>query len=324
VPELVSSSGAAVSEAERIVAMSLELDVVEEPTRRAIADLVERGGAPRVVELLQTAPPGHESVGLVWQLLAAPDQFAAVLAREPLDPDLLEQLVRISGVASLGPLFDALERSAARGTRRLILEHLVALGGMAADAGVARLANAPWYVARNIMILVRRVGTLPADWNPSELAQHPDARVRREAIRLMLEHDAWRERAIVMGIRDADSAVTRAALIAAAHGCPRPAVAPALRRLREGTFDDDLAPLAIRALAASGTREGLELAINTTLERTIFGRARLAHPTADVLAAIAGLAAFWRDEPRAVTVLALATNHSDAEVRAAATPAVPA
>jgi hypothetical protein len=128
-----------------------------------------------------------------------------------------------------------------------------------------------------------------------------------------------------MGIRDSDSAVARAALITAAQGCPRSAVAPALRRLREGTFDDELAPLAIRALAASGTREGLELAINTTLERTIFGRARLAQPSADVLAALAGLAAFWRDEPRATTVLALAGEHWDADVRAAASaPEVPA
>ena len=324
-PELVQSSGELVSEAERIVAMSLELDLVEEPTRRAVADLVGRGAAQRIVALVESAPAGGTAAGTIWQLLTAPEQFAVVLEREPLDTALLEQLVQAGGVAAIDPLLDTLSSSAARGTRRLILEHLVSLGSAAADAAVTRIPGAAWYLARNILILVRRVGAFPTDWNPSELAQHADPRVRREAIRLMLDHDAWRERAIVMGIRDPDSAVARAALITAAQGCPRSAVAPALRRLREGTFDDELAPLAIRALAASGTREGLELAINTTLERTIFGRARLAQPSADVLAALAGLAAFWRDEPRATTVLALAGEHWDADVRAAASaPEVPA
>lgn len=320
-PDVGQVSGTALSEAERILAMSVELDLVEEPTRRAVVELVHRGEIARVVALLESAPPGRAVIAEIWQLLTSPQPFAEVLEREPIDPALLEQLVRAGGIAVVEPLLDALARSGARGTRRLLLEHLVALGSAAADAGIARLPEAPWYVIRNILILVRRVGVLPAHWNPSELAQHADPRVRREAIRLMLEHDAWRERAIVMGIRDGDAAVTRSALIAAAHGCPRPAVAPALRRLREGTFDDELAPLAIRALAASGTREGLELAINTTLERTIFGRARLASPSPDVLAALAGLATYWRDEPRATTVLALAGAHWDAEVRAAAAPA---
>jgi hypothetical protein len=319
-PELVPASGEVVTEAERILAMSIELDLVEEPTRRAVADLVSRGLVSKIIALLQNAPENREAAARIWGLLVDREQFAAVLSQEPIDPVLLEQLVKMGGVASIEPLLDALATSEARGTRRLALEHLISLGTAAAEAAVKRLSGAPWYLARNILILVRRTGVLPQDWAPSEWAQHSDPRVRREAIRLMLDHPAWRERAIVMGIRDDDETVARAALIAAAHGCPRSAVAPALRRLREGTFDDELAPLAIRALAASGTREGLELALNTTLERTFFGRPRLAAPSPDVIAALSGLAAFWRDEPRAATVLALAAKHSDPEVRAAASP----
>ena len=318
-PELVSSTGEAVSEAERIVAMSLELDLVEEPTRRAVADLVGSGSVSKVIALLQGAPDDRQAIGQIWALLVDREQFSSVLSQEPLDPAMLDQLVQMAGIGAIEPLLDALTNSAARGTRRLVLEHLVALGTAAAEAAVGRLPGAPWYVARNVLILVRRTGVLPQEWSPSEWAQHEDSRVRREAIRLMLDHPSWRERAIVMGIRDDDATVARAALISAAHGCPRSAVAPALRRLREGTFDDELAPLAIRALAASGTREGLELAINTTLERTFFGRPRLAHPSPDVIAALSGLAACWHDEPRASTVLALASKHFDAEVRAAAT-----
>jgi hypothetical protein len=198
-----------------------------------------------------------------------------------------------------------------------VLEQLVKMGPIAADAAVQHLRDAPWYVIRNVLILVRRIGVWPSEWSPTEYAQAEDARVRREAIQLMLSHGGWRERAIVIGAVDTDRAVARAALIAAAAGCPRSAVGTLTRALREGVYDDELAPLAIRAVAASGTREGLDLAIGVALERTLFGRTRLAAPSADVIAAIGGLVAHWRTDPRAEQVLRLAAAHPDPEIRAA-------
>ncbi|HSJ65777.1 MAG TPA: hypothetical protein VK922_17975 [Gemmatimonadaceae bacterium] len=317
-PEVTPSHREVMSEPERIVAMSLELELVEEPTQRAVQEVVERGGVVRLLELLDGARERSAAAARIWKLLTQRDPLGSILRQEGVDAELLARLVDRAGARAVDPLLDVLAESSVRSTRRLALEHLVSLGSATVDAAVARLPDAPWYVARNILILVRRVGAWPGTWSPAELAQHADPRVRREAIRLMLSHAAWRDRAIVMGMRDEDRAVTRAALIAASSGCPRSAVASLLRRLREKTVDDDLAPFAIRALAASGAREGLELAVTTVLQRTLFGRPRLATPRAEVLAAIAGLAAHWRDDPRAQQILALAAEHPDPTVRSAA------
>ncbi|HUF30577.1 MAG TPA: hypothetical protein VMM77_07905 [Gemmatimonadaceae bacterium] len=319
-PDVAKSSDAEVSEAERILAMSLELEVIEEPTLRALRDLVEQGRVHRVVALLDSASPGSACVVGLWGELSSAKQMAALLASEPLDSALLERLVTGGGAVCVEPLLDALASSPSRATRRLVLEHLISIGLPAAQAAVLRLTDAPWYVRRNILTLVRRTGVMPEGWSPADQAQHPDARVRREAVRLMVEHPAWRERAIVFGLLDTDAAVLRMALSAAAASCPKPAVAPMIRLLQEGTLDDEQAPLAIRALAASGTREGLELALNSALERTIFGRRKLAPLTDDLLAAISSLAIHWSKEPQTATVLALALAHNDPRVRAAARP----
>lgn len=317
-PKVAASTDAGLSEAERIVAMSLELDLIEEPTLRALLDLVALGHVQSVVELLDSAPPGSACAGRLWAELSSDKQLAALLATEPLDAAFLERLVGMGGAACVGPLLDALASAQSRSTRRLILEHLISIGAPAALAAVDRLPDAPWYVRRNILTLVRRVGVMPPGWSPAEQAQHPDVRVRREAIRLMVEHASWRERAIVLGLLDGDDGVLRIALSAAATSCPRPAVAPMIRRLQEGTMNDEQAPLAIRALAASGTREGLELTLNSALERTLFGRRRLAPLSDDLLAAISSLAVHWPNEPQVATVLTLAKSHNDPRVRAAA------
>ncbi len=83
-------------------------------------------------------------------------------------------------------------------------------------------------------------------------------------------------------------------------------------------MNDEQAPLAIRALAASGTREGLELTLNSALERTLLGRRRLAPLSDDLLVAISSLAVHWPNEPQVATVLRLAKSHNDPRVRAAA------
>ncbi len=319
-PEVAASPDEGLSEAERIVAMSLELDLIEEPTLRALLDLVAQGQVQRVVELLDSAPPGSACARRLWAELSSDKQLAALLASEPLDAALLERLVGMGGAACADSLLDALASAQSRSTRRLILDHLISIGAPAALAAVNRMPDAPWYVRRNILTLVRRVGMLPPGWSPAEQAQHPDVRVRREAVRLMVEHSAWRERAIVLGLLDADDGVLRIALSAAATSCPRPAVAPMIRRLQEGTMNDEQAPLAIRALAASGTREGFELALNSALQRTFFGRRRLAPLSDDLLAAISSLAVHWPNEPQVATVLTLAMAHNDPRVRAAAAP----
>jgi hypothetical protein len=51
--------------------------------------------------------------------------------------------------------------------------------------------------------------------------------------------------------------------------------------------------------------------------RRWFGR-RLASKSPELLAAVAGLASYWRDHPMATEVVSHALQHSDPEIRAAA------
>ncbi|MFN2398055.1 MAG: hypothetical protein ABR543_05335 [Gemmatimonadaceae bacterium] len=52
-------------------------------------------------------------------------------------------------------------------------------------------------------------------------------------------------------------------------------------------------------------------------KRKLLGRERLASRSPEVLAALTGLAANWRDEPRAAHALKLASRSTDLEIRAA-------
>jgi len=54
--------------------------------------------------------------------------------------------------------------------------------------------------------------------------------------------------------------------------------------------------------------------------RTLLGRRRLLPRSRELVAALAALATGWRDEPRALELLALAAVSNDADVRAATDP----
>lgn len=319
-PELAAPTDLALSEGERIIAMGLELDTIEEPVVRAIDALVAGGRVARVIELLDAAPAGCAAASSCWDLLTAPARMVAVLAWRPLDAAVVERLTTHAGPACIDALLAELARAESRSDRRLLLDRLVGFGVAACDAAIARLPGAPWFVIRNALSLLRLAGTLPAGWSPAEYLLHPDDRVRREALRLMLDHEGLRERAIVVGIKDADRSIARLALGAAARDCPRSAVATIVRRLADRSYDADLAPLAVRALASSGVRQGLETALAHASERTMFGRLRLAPRSPMMLAALSGLAHHWASDPRAAAVLKLAAAHGDAAVRGRLAP----
>jgi hypothetical protein len=76
--------------------------------------------------------------------------------------------------------------------------------------------------------------------------------------------------------------------------------------------------LAIRAIARSGTRTALHLLRDLALPPRRWLRRRLAPKSPELLAALAGMAVHWRQDPTAADVLTLAMQHSDPEIRAAA------
>src|SRR5215216_5616856 len=80
---------------------------------------------------------------------------------------------------------------------------LWAVGSLA----VARLADSPWYFQRNILLLIGRLGHWPDGFTPKVYAANPDARIRREAIKLLLESHEHTADGILLGLRDTDNGI---------------------------------------------------------------------------------------------------------------------
>lgn len=308
--------GANGPEPERIVQMSLELDTLGEPVDRAVETLVRRGDLPRLVSLVSGAPNTSRTAQTLWRQLATPHQLRTALREVPLDFALVDQLVSRLRLGAVDPLLDALEASPSRAVRRKLLELIVQLGPEAAPAVVARLPDERWFVVRNMLMLLADIG---ADGQVFGMAyaRHADARVRREAIRILAASAATREAAICAGLDDSDERVVRVAMHEAGERCPHSAVAILQRRATDGSLDAELTAQAVAIVASVRRRDVVEWLMDVAQgrRRRWFGRPRLAPKSAAMLAALNGLAHHWATARGVGAVLALALGSADPEVR---------
>ena len=216
-------------------------------------------------------------------------------------------------------MLDALAKSQSRAVRRRALDLLVQLGPGVAPLAAERFADAPWYVQRNLLVVLDRLTAWPAGFSPPAYAAHADARVRREMIRVLLKRASERDRAICAGLRDADEQVVRTALSAAIEKCPAAAIPLVVARLATRELDPELELLAMRVLATTRTPAALEALMRRSIAGTGWlRRRRLAVKSPQLLVALTALASHWPHEPAAARVLARARKHEDAEIRAAA------
>jgi hypothetical protein len=304
-------------EPERIIQMSLELDSLGEPVTRAVDAMVGRGELLRLFTLVANAPECSRTAAALWRQLASPDQLRAALREVPIDFSLVDQLVPRLKLAAADPLLDALEASPSRAIRRKLLDLITQLGPEAATVIVARLPDERWFVVRNMLMLLADLGDQSVELGTT-YARHPDARVRREAIRILLGTPATRERAICAGLEDTDERVLRVTLQAAAGQCPLSAVAILQRRVTDGTLDAELSSLAIAVIASVRTTEVLEWLMERAAGSSrprLFRRPRLAPKSPIMLAALNGLALHWARGRGVGAVLALALGSSDVEIR---------
>jgi hypothetical protein len=251
--------------------------------------------------------------------VSTPDVLRGMLRANGVENGVVRLLIRRLGADAADPLLDLLASAEDHGSRTGALAELEALGAPAAARAVERLADAPWFLQRNLLLLLGRVRSWPEGFSPLTLAGHADVRVRREAIRLMLDLPSLREEGLSRGLADPDPGITAVALGGALESCP-PAVLPLMERMaRDPARLSAHRVLAIRVLARSRSARALESLAGLAVSRTRwFRRRRLAPKSPELLATIAGLAAHWPEEPRAQQVLATAERHADADIRAAA------
>jgi hypothetical protein len=302
------------TEPRRLFEMALELDAVGEAVERAVDELVERGELPWVLEQLRLAYAPN-AVPILRRRVARVDHVAAVLAEDPINYPLLDELLLAIGVGGADPLLDALAEAEASSTRRALILRITRLGLGVEAAILRRLTDERWYVVRNLLGLLGEMSAMPAGFDPGTFLEHADGRVRREAMRMLLRDDQHRERAIMAGLRDSDDHVTRLALTAARTKCPDAAVPLLVTRAVRGSNTDQRVT-AIRVLADTGHPTALGTLLQLTAPKRRFLRSRLPPKTPEYLSALDGLHRF--DDPRAVATLQRAARARDADIAAAA------
>jgi len=308
------------SEAPRLLQMAVELDVVGAAVVTALGTAVDEGRLDEVVQALDGAPADSAAAAQLWSLLGDPALIARALGHGEAHVDAVEKILQRAGAAAIGPILDALAETDSRTMRHRLLNALTALGEQAGPPTVARLEGAPWYVQRNLLVVLAALPVWPAEFEPEQYARAEDARVRREALKLMLQgtqRAELRQQGILIGLSDSDDAVMRLGLAAALEGCP-PTAEPALARLL-GHEDVEVRVLALRVLSTMRSKRARDLLLGHALARKKWWRrTRLNAPTPEMVAAVRGLALGWARHPEAQVVLDLAGKSPHADVRAAA------
>jgi len=317
-PSAVAKAGD-IMEPLRVVQLSLELNVASESLITAVNTLVERKETPALFDLLAQAPAGDAAVEAVWSRLPTRDELRRVLQQEEPDSALVERLLRRLGLDAAEPLLDALGGADSRATRRRLLAWLVQLGPAIGPLIMARLQSPHWYVLRNMLMLLGGLDPWPDGFSPAAYLVHPDARVRREALKLALRVPELRDQAICTGLTDGDDLILRTSVAAALDGCPMEA-APLLIELTDSRGQAaDVRLQMVKVLATLRTPAARDCLVRRALTRRRWlPWRRLGPKSPELLAAVSGLAARWAEDPKAAAVLRLATRSSDPEIRSAA------
>jgi hypothetical protein len=305
-----------------IVRMAVELGATGHLFERALGAAVDADPAA-LIAVLEQAPAGgaarapNAAVDAAWRALLAPGSLARVLETAGAGGRTVDLLLEKAGTAAIDPLLDRLATSEDRAERRFLLDRLAGLGGAVAPAAAARLEGAPWYVARNLLHLLRQTGGAEGI-SPGPYLGHVDARVRVEAVRLFAG-GAARERAILAALQDEDASVVSAGLTAAAEACPPAAVALLADRATDAGLPDDVRGQAIRLTADHPTDHGRDALAGLAVRgrSLLLRRLKFADPSPIVLGALAALVRGWPDDSEVAEIRAAAARARHGGIRAA-------
>src|SRR5438094_753462 len=316
-----TADGEHASEPDRLVAMALEIDAVNAHVLAAADRVVREGRLGQLLDALGEVPESQGAAPEVWARLATADVVRQLAMHDPVDFKTLERLVPRVGIPAAAPLLDALAAAEARGVRRGLLAQLVRMGPEIAPVVISRLGDPRWYVTRNMLALLEDLAPLPAGFSAAAYLRHADARVRWQAVKVQIKLPAERDAALALGLQDPDPRTLRLALglAVALQSCPDAAVPALAGRALDRALPPDVRTPAVRALGYARAPAALEALLRlASAGRTLFGREKLPPKSAELLAALAGLASGWHHEPRVRAVLRRAAASHDPDIRAAA------
>ncbi len=300
----------------RVVGLALELAVhpphVVEAGRREVGD----GHLEEFLTLVDH--PENDPVTADALSAAALDPRLLERQLQEHDPDwaLISRIIDHAPAAAVGALLDALARVEDRSQRRRLLDLLASVGPAAEATLLARLPNAPWFLARNILWALGQLPELSAPEAIHGMLLHDDMRVRQEALKTLVRDDASRVPAVTTALESGEPVLIRTALAALHEDCPPQLVAPLLGLLAEA--DDELRLQAIRLLA--NVDNPLVIGPLLALVRRRGGllrRWRLQSTTPVMLAALVVLAQRWPSHRPVVLLLQMARQSGDPRIQSA-------
>lgn len=305
-------------EPERLLAMGLEIETLGDQVWRSADTMAARDDLAPLLNLVDNAPALWMRDTL-WRHVATPQRLRLQLALDPLPVAVLQRMIARMGAAAAEPILDAIDEAEDEKLQAALVDLLGRIGPSAGPIILARLAGMRWGQVRPMLALLGRNPEWKCGYSPSAWLSHPDAAVRREALRQELRDSATRDLAIVRALADADEGNVRLGLGAAMAGCPKDAATVLRARADDATLSPDLRALGIRALSSYRAPDTAAwLAARIVRTGKLIKRETLAGKTPELLAALEGLAIHWRDDAAARPALALAAASGDPELVAAA------
>lgn len=313
--------GEAAAGADRIVQMALETDAFGPDVTAAVDHLIDHRRLATVLGFLDRIPDSTTAVPSIFDYLEAPETLRRVLLTEPVDTDGTRDLLSRCGPARLEPILDALTLSESQGTRQLILDRLREIGESARGPIMARLDSSPWYVQRNLLMLLAAMPAIPPGLQVDAYVHHEEPTVRVEALKLLARMPTRRDDAIAEALHDADLRVVRAAFeVSAAGGLPRKSATRVLQIAQQAEEESDLRLRGIALLhdvPLTAARDWLLPMVIRTRGMFFWRRLVLRPRSAEMLAALRVFASAWKADPKAAAVFRLVAQSGDEHVRAA-------
>lgn len=311
----------------RLVQIAVETGALGGVAWRAVERLLAERQIGQLVDMLAATsdasrpPPASIDITPLWTRVTSPDIVGQLASSEPADFTTIDRVLPRLTAGAFERLLDVLAASESRATRRGLLDRLARAPRELGPVIAERLsADVPWYVARNLLIVLDGLPAVPDGFSTTLFVGHADVRVRREAVKLALKIPAERELALLGSLCDPDPRMVRLGLTAALEHCPPSAVQFVTRLAEDQSLTSELRVLAIKVLGRGGSPAALGVLLRMVDGgRNWLGRPRLAARSLELVAALMALAHGWADDRQARALLALAAVSTDPDVRNAAT-----
>ena len=301
-------------EPERLLKMGIEIEMLGDPVWRALNALQTADDIGPLLDILDEAPPGWMRDTL-FRYTATPDTLFRQLECRESDIGVIERLVSKMQLAAAPLLLDALDVADERRATTYV-DMLVGLGSEVGMIVADRLDGARASQQRLLLSIITRIGVAPKGFDLKVFARHPEASVRREALRSLIKDPGERDDAITAALSDSDERIVRMALGAAMSNCPPRAAKTLLSRAADQGLSADLRALGIRAASSDRSPSTLAfLVARTTGKRRFLRKHALAAATPEMLAALAGLATHWSHDSAAQKIIAVAVESTDKDIR---------